>query len=63
MPVHCDGVVDEELNPHRRETYGGWAARAMRRPLESEEDVNRESSDDMPLAFRCHRRVAPNAAL
>lgn len=31
LPVHCYGIVHEQLNPHRCETHRGWASRAMRR--------------------------------
>ena len=47
--VHGDGVVNEELDPHGRETDGGRTSCAVRRRLVREEEwgpVHRKSRDD-----------------
>ena len=51
LSLHRDGVIDEELNPHGRETHGGGTARAVGRRLVRQEElsaVNREAGNDMP---------------
>jgi len=53
LPVHRNGVVHEELDPHGREPHGGRAASAVRGRFVREEKlgpVNGESSDDVPAA-------------
>jgi len=61
-PAHCDGVVHEQFNPHRRETRGDWASCAVRRRFLGQQElraVNRKASDDVATASQVSKELRP----
>jgi hypothetical protein len=65
-PVHCDGVIHEQFNPHRRETRGDWALCSVRRSFLGQEELRASTerpATTWPPAPRCHRLVEINRSI